>query len=45
MDVFYVQLETGEPAVLHLVDEATRFGAARAPKAENGEEITRVLER
>ncbi len=41
MDVFYVQLETCKATALHLVDVATRFGAAE----ENGQEITREAER
>ncbi len=45
MDVFYVQLETGKAAVLHLVDVATSFGAARILTAENCEQIAQALER
>ena len=29
MDVFYVEIEIGKTAILHIVDVATRFGAAR----------------
>ena len=45
MDVFYIEIAGGKAAILHIVDVATRFGAARVLTNENGEEVVRALDR
>ena len=45
MDVFYIHVSMGQVAVLHMVDTATRFGAARVLLQEQGSDVARALER
>ena len=47
MDVLYFKYGDGnqKAACLHVVDTATRFGAARLLKRETGEEVTKAFER
>ena len=46
IDVLYIGLDNGrKAAVVHIVDVATRFGAARLLSNEQGPDITRALER
>lgn len=46
MDVLYIGLTSGRKvAVLHFVDVATRFGAARVLQQEQGPDIVQALER
>ena len=45
MDVLWIRRDGGKVAVLHIVDVATKFGAARVLPAETGPEIVQAFER
>ena len=45
MDVFYIKADAGKTPVLHMVDTATRFGAARVLEHEQGADVVQALDR